>query len=186
MPPHVALVLGPESVHVSFVVRWFGLIRVRGAFTGISGTIGPGDVPGELDVSIEVAASSVRTGIGLRDRHLRGSRFLDAGRHPVISFSGTGVPAGDGHARVSGRLRLLGRERDVAASSPVAAAPGASRVPVAVEFSVPRLEHGIGAASGVARANPLLWAIGAMVSVRVVILVPAVLLRTEPALAPGH
>jgi hypothetical protein len=56
-----------------------------------------------------------------------------------------------------------------------------------VDFHVPRRAHGIGVASGLARLNPLLWAIGATVHVRVTALLPATaLLPLVPAHARGQ
>src|SRR5689334_11549713 len=39
-------------------------------------------------------AASIRTGIGLRDRHLQTARFLDVRRHPIIRFDLESAGAG--------------------------------------------------------------------------------------------
>ena len=73
-------------------VRWLGGLIVRGRFMDVRGTI---HVPVRDDdtaaVTVEIRADSVRTGISLRDRHLRGPLFLDAARHPLITFRGGDV-----------------------------------------------------------------------------------------------
>ena len=84
--------LTPENVIVTMSVRWLGGLVVRGRFMDVRGTI---HVPVRDDdtaaVTVEIRADSVRTGISLRDRHLRGPLFLDAARHPVITFRGGDV-----------------------------------------------------------------------------------------------
>ena len=76
--------LTPENVVVTMSVRWLGGLIVRGRFMDVRGTI---HVPVRDDdtaaVTVEIRADSVRTGISLRDRHLRGPLFLDAARHPL-------------------------------------------------------------------------------------------------------
>jgi polyisoprenoid-binding protein YceI len=54
-------------------VRWLGGMMVRGRFTDVSGVIHlPTDDDDTVAVTVEIRADSVRTGISLRDRHLRG------------------------------------------------------------------------------------------------------------------
>lgn len=76
--------LEPERSSVRFISRTlWGLIPVNGRFTALSGEArfaGDGTASGRLVVQ----ADSVRTGIGMRDRHLRGADFFDVRNHPDI------------------------------------------------------------------------------------------------------
>ena len=94
--PRETLTLDPANARVRFSVRWFGVITVRGSFGALRGTVEArnGSQP---DVSIEVDSQSVKTGISLRDRHLRGMRFLDSIRRngllrPTIFTAGNYEP----------------------------------------------------------------------------------------------
>ena len=172
------------NTRVSFSVRWFGVISVRGSFTVISGSVTlPGEDGQDADVSIEVDPASVRTGIPLRDRHLRGMRFLDSGKHPVIRFTSDHASRHNGTWELSGRLRLRGLERDVTAEVTVGQEAGPSRQ-LTVDFRVPRRPHSIGTATGIRAMNPLLWAIGDEVSLHVEMMVPATMLTPVGAQTP--
>jgi len=186
MDTPATLQLGVDNIRVSFSVRWFGVVHVRGSFAGVSGTVTvPGPDAQAASVSIEVDSRSVRTGISLRDRHLRGLRFLDSGRHPVMRFESERVTPHNGVWDVRGRLSLRGHERNVSVS--VADEPAsASDRRLTAEFTMPRRPHAIGTARGVRRLNPLLWAIGDEVNLRVEMLVPATMLHPTAAHAPAR
>ena len=179
--PRTVLRLDAGNTRVEFSVRWFGVVFVRGSFADISGTL---EVPGarnaEAALALQVDSHSVQTGIGLRDRHLRGLRFLDSARHPTIRFVSTGVSRHNGVWDVKGRLSLRGRERDVALSVRDEPASNTQRK-LTASFSVPRRPHSIGTAAGIRRLNPLLWAIGDEVNLSLEVLVPATMLAEEPA-----
>ena len=175
------MALDAGNTRVAFCVRWFGVINVRGSFSSVAGSL---EVPGtdhqEASISGEVESLSVHTGISLRDRHLRGLRFLDSGRHPVIGFVSHRVSRHNGVWDVKGRLTLRGLDRDVALSVREERASKTHRK-LTAEFSVPRHPHAIGSAAGLRRLNPLLWAIGGEVIVSVEVLVPATMLAAEHA-----
>jgi polyisoprenoid-binding protein YceI len=176
MDTPATLRLDAGNAHVSFSVRWFGIVFVRGSFDVVSGTVAvPGSGAQEASISIQVESHSVRTGISLRDRHLRGLRFLDSARHPVIRFESEQVTHHNGVWDVRGRLSLRGQERSVSAS--VADELAGKNRRLTAEFTVPRHPHAIGTARGIRRLNPLLWAIGDEVTLRVELTVPATLLQ---------
>ena len=177
--PPATLVLDAGNTRVEFSVRWFGVIHVRGSFAGVAGAL---EVPGadhqEASISGEVESLSVHTGIALRDRHLRGLRFLDSSRHPVIRFVSHRVSRHNGVWDVKGRLTLRGLDRDVSLSVREERASRTHKK-LTAEFSVPRHPHAIGTAAGLRRLNPLLWAIGSEVTVLVELVVPATMLAAE-------
>ena len=173
------LALDAGNTRVAFRVRWFGVIHVSGEFSRVAGTLevpGPGNE--EASIVVEVESFSVHTGIGRRDRHLRGLRFLDSARHPVIRFTSSRVFRHNGVWDVKGRLTLRGLDRDVSLSVREERASKTHRKLMA-EFSVPRHPHAIGTAAGLRRLNPLLWAIGGDVGLSLEMLVPATMLAEE-------
>ena len=89
--------LDPHRSTVNFKIKNFwGLINVKGHFTGVSGdaqVTGKGAIFGRLDIPV----ASLRTGIGKRDEHLRSADFFDADRYPDISVVVTAVEPGTGN-----------------------------------------------------------------------------------------
>ena len=88
--------LAPERSSVRFISKTlWGLIPVNGQFGDVSGEarITP---DGQLSGRLLIRADSVRTGIGMRDRHLRAADFFDAANHPdiVITISGVAPDGG--------------------------------------------------------------------------------------------
>src|SRR4029077_796597 len=88
-------VLDPAGSRADFYVRHFwGAITVHGWFdrmTG-SGTVAP---DGALTGSIAIAADSLDSGNGQRDRHLRSADFFDVTDHPeVIVTLASATPTG--------------------------------------------------------------------------------------------
>jgi polyisoprenoid-binding protein YceI len=172
------LTLTSANTEVWFSVNWFGVLVIRGRFDDLEGVV---HVPeGRLEratIAVDVRAASLGTGVALRDRHLRGHRFLDAG-HPRITFRGAGVERVDRGLLLRGKLVLCGVERVMRLpvhQASAGAAPGTIRL--STSFAVTRAGHGIGLATGLRRFNPLLKAIGAVVRVDVSITAPASLLH---------
>ena len=177
--------LGTANASVSFRVRWFGVVNVSGRFEGLTGIVLIGTCDEDHAVSVEVAAGSVRTGIGLRDRHLRGPRFLGSEQDPMIRFESDRVTRRNGIWEVRGQLTLRGRTRAVSLTIDDQPSSGTMRQ-LSGAFRIPRRPHGIGTASGLRRLNPLLWAIGDEVTVNVEMLVPATLLQEVEAHVPSR
>ena len=91
----------------------FGLKPVDASMTVERGTVMVGADPARSTASAEVAAGSFRSDDPRRDKDIRGKRFLDAGRFPVISFRSTGFTA-DGESRLlTGVLNVRGQDSPV-------------------------------------------------------------------------
>jgi len=74
----------------------------------------------QLSGRVEVTATTLRTGVDLRDEHLRGENWLDAAHHPSITLEVTGTTLATpiaanrpAMARVRGRFTLHGVTREV-------------------------------------------------------------------------
>jgi polyisoprenoid-binding protein YceI len=115
-------------------------------------------------VSLEVPVDAMKTGIELRDEHLRGKWWLDADRFPVIRFESTRVkfdPKEKDAARVTGLFSMHGVSRELSAgvrwrklpADAVAKArfPKGEWIKFTVRFDVRLTDHGVkipGAAIG--------------------------------------
>jgi polyisoprenoid-binding protein YceI len=105
--------LDPAHTTVEFAVKHMMFTTVRGRFKTFSGTVYVDEAnPGKSRVEVEIDASSLDTGVGDRDAHLRSADFLDVEHHPKIRFRSTNVSGahrkpGD-HFRVSGDLEIRG------------------------------------------------------------------------------
>lgn len=86
----------------------FGLKPVHGRLPVRSGTVTIADDPRRSTVSAELDAIGWQTDDPKRDKDVRGKRFLDVERHPVIAFRSTGIVRGDDGWRVAGVLSVRG------------------------------------------------------------------------------
>lgn len=79
---------------VTFTSRhFFNLLPVKGTFAIRSGTIEVAEPLAESRLRVGVDAASFRSGDGQRDAQVRSARFLDADRHPLITFLSDRVDA---------------------------------------------------------------------------------------------
>jgi len=102
--------LEPGHTAVEFCVRHMMVTYVRGHFKNVRGRLSfdPGS-PQHSSVEVEIDARGVWTGESERDAHLRSADFLDAERHPSITFRSREVNlVGDHDYRVRGDLTLRG------------------------------------------------------------------------------
>lgn len=100
------------------------LETMAGVTTAVSGelTVDPA-APREARGRLTVDLATLRTGIDLRDEHLRGERWLDTQRFPQATFEITGVERVRAlranvatPVRVRGRFTLHGVTRDIVAT----------------------------------------------------------------------
>jgi polyisoprenoid-binding protein YceI len=99
----------PAQTTISFATRHlFGLAPVRGTFALREGIVHVAVAASMLRVTID--ARRFDTGHGKRDEHVRSPQFLDASRHPDITFVANGVADGQvlrGTLTVCGRIEPL-------------------------------------------------------------------------------
>lgn len=107
-----------DSSHsgIQFTVRHLVIAKVRGQFSRWTGTVTVPDGDFErasLDVAID--ASSIDTGVGDRDAHLRSADFFDVERYPQITFTSKAITrTASDRLRVAGDLTIKGVVREVA------------------------------------------------------------------------
>ena len=167
LPPG-PLRLTPENVHVEMSVRWLGGMIVRGRFTSVRGTIHVPDVGGTAAVTVEIRADSVRTGISLRDRHLRGPLFLDAARHPLITFRGGDIMRLAKHSiAVPGSLTIRGVTRTEELRCTLESE--STQRTLVGDVTLSRRAYNVGVPRGLRRLDPLFAVIGDEVKISVAV-----------------
>ena len=160
--------LTPENVVVAMSVRWLGGMLVRGRFMDVRGTIHvPANDDDTVAVTVEILAESLRTGISLRDRHLRGPLFLDAARHPAITFRGGDVMRLPNYVAVPGSLTIRGVTRTEELRCSIDDITNTGQL--AADVTLSRRAYGVGVPTGIRRLDPLFVVIGdeVRISIRV-------------------
>lgn len=106
--------LDPGHTEVAFVGRHFGLTKVRGRFTDVTGTVRLGDALDDVAVDIVIDMASVSSGSDDRDEHLRSSDLFDIADHPTATFRSTRAAVDGTSATLVGELTIKGVTREVA------------------------------------------------------------------------
>lgn len=140
----------PEQSSVKFKIKNFGF-NVTGSFTGLQGTINfnpENPATSVLDVTIQ--ATSVNTGIDMRDNHLRKEEYLNVKKYPVIRFVSVRISPSSrsGTLFMLGKLTIKNVTREI--SFPFTAAPQQAGYLFTGEFRINRIDFGVGESSGVA------------------------------------
>lgn len=141
--------IDPGASAVEFTTRhMFGLLPVRGGFAIRSGGVDIAEPLGGSGVRAEIDVASFRTGNKQRDAAVRSARFLDAERHPLMTFTaehldGTSVP---------GTLTVRGVPRPVSLSieSIEESASPTGSFSARATTRIDRTEFGVTAARGLA------------------------------------
>ena len=108
----------PTHTAVEFAVKHMMFTTVRGRFKDVKGTIEVDEAnPNRSVVEVEIAASSIDTGVADRDAHLRSADFLGVDEHPTIRFrskriEGAMKKEGD-RFTVTGDLTIRGITKEV-------------------------------------------------------------------------
>jgi polyisoprenoid-binding protein YceI len=140
-------VLDSGRTQIGFAARAM-VTRVRGQFGEFEGSANlDGDDPSKSSVRLTIQAASVQTRNRRRDDHLR-RHFLDAGRHPAITFISTGVEqAGQASFTVAGDLTIRGVTRPVTLDLQLAGAAsdprGSFRVRFESQVTIDRTDWGV-------------------------------------------
>lgn len=168
--------LDTQNVEVTFFVRWFGIIPVTGRFGALHGVVSFADFDLQASaVTIDIDTDSIQTGIGLRDRHLRGARFLDSARFPCISFRSSRIARDNGALSVEGTISLRGVEQALSINCSVDNKQNAREptVIISTQFTLNRGMFGVGKPGGLLAYSPLFGAISDDIHVSVRMSVPA-------------
>ncbi len=106
--------IDPRHSLAEFSVRHMMLSKVRGRFTGVSGTIvDAAEDPKLSSVTAAIDVTTLVTGDPQRDEHLRSPDFFDVANHPSITFESRRVSGSREHFKVTGDLTIRGQTREV-------------------------------------------------------------------------
>ena len=114
--PVRSLLIDSSRSRLTFDVRYFGILRVQGAFGDVRGEI-VGMDPDALSaasITAMIPIGSLDTGIRIRDWHLSSRGYLGVRRYPEAIFESESIVTdGRDAARVIGRLTLRGVSREI-------------------------------------------------------------------------
>jgi polyisoprenoid-binding protein YceI len=86
--------LDPAHSRASFAVRHMMVATVRGHFSSVAGSVVLDDAsPERSHVEATIDASTIDTGLEMRDNHLRSADFFDAAQFPQLAFKSTAIRA---------------------------------------------------------------------------------------------
>ncbi len=140
-----------DSAHsgIHFSVRHMVIAKVRGQFARWSGTVvAEDDDFSHATVRVVIDASSIDTGVGDRDAHLKSPDFLDVAKYPDLVFEGKRVEKlSDEHLRIVGDLSIHGVTREVILDAEYAGRAkdpwGNERAGFAAKASIDRKDFGL-------------------------------------------
>lgn len=139
--------IDPSHSDVSFTVRHLMVSKVRGTFTGFTGTITVADDPLASSVEASVDLSTIDTRDATRDAHLRSADFFETDAHPTLTYRSTSVRPDGENFVVDGELSLHGVTRPVRLDlefNGVNADPwGGTRAGFSAETEINRRDFGI-------------------------------------------
>ncbi len=105
--------IDPGHAEVAFIGRHLMFTKVRGRFTGVTGSVVVADDPRASSVEVTVDMTSVSSGDQARDDHLRSADFFDVAHHPTARFTTRSVEWDGTHGTVAGDLTIKGVTRPV-------------------------------------------------------------------------
>lgn len=162
-PAEVAGTYNFDKNHTSigFRVKHMGLVDIPGYFRNFSGTINydAKDVS-KSTIEFMAKATSIDTGVGRRDDHLRTSDFFDVEKHPEITFKSTKLEKRGDKWMMTGDLTIRGVTKQIAFPfSVVGFVPGdkgAMRVGATAETTINRKDFGVNYGGNLPNGTPVI------------------------------
>ena len=143
--------IDPAHTTVAFTVRHMGISNVHGRFTKVSGSAVVNDNdPSKDSVNATIDATSIDTGVEMRDNDLKSANYFDVAQFPTITFKSKSVSkSGDGKLKIVGDLTIHGVTKEVTLdvdgpSAPAKMGPNLKRG-LSATTTVNRKDFGVGA-----------------------------------------
>ncbi len=107
--------IDPAHSGVEFRIKHLGVSTVHGSLSGVTGNVVWDDKDvGSSHVDAVIDATTVNTGEGKRDEHLKSPDFFDVAKYPTLKFHSTGVKrTGEGKLQLIGDLTMGGQTKPV-------------------------------------------------------------------------
>ncbi|HUF99080.1 MAG TPA: YceI family protein [Ilumatobacter sp.] len=106
--------IDPGHAEVGFVGRHFGLTKVRGRFTGVTGHAEVADNIADSALTVVINTATVNSGNDTRDDHLRSADLFDVEQYPQATFVSTGITVDEATGTLAGNLTIKDVTRPVA------------------------------------------------------------------------
>jgi polyisoprenoid-binding protein YceI len=100
--------IDPGHAEVGFVGRHFGLTKIRGRFTGVTGSVDIADDIADSSIAVTIDVATVSSGDQTRDDHLRSADLFDAEAYPTATFTSTSIAHDGASGTVVGDLTIKG------------------------------------------------------------------------------
>lgn len=100
--------IDPGHTDVAFIGRHFMVTKVRGRFTGVTGTVTVAEHMNDSTVDVTIDMASVESGSGARDEHLRSAELFDVATYPTATFRSTQVEWRGERGTIIGDLTIHG------------------------------------------------------------------------------
>ena len=139
--------IDPVHSDIAFVVRHFGVSKVRGRFNTVSGAIVTGEEPARSSVTATIQAAGVDTGNEQRDNHIRSADFLHVEEHEQLTFTSTAVRIDGEDVEIDGDLTLHGVTQPVTLTGELggfADSPHGTVLGVSAATEIKRSDFGVG------------------------------------------
>jgi len=104
----------PAHSFVRFKIQHLGYSWMWGGFNDVSGQFNYDAAnPAEASITLSIQTASVDTNHAERDKHLRGSDFLDVNKYPTALFKSTKFTPNESGGTLTGELTLHGVTRPI-------------------------------------------------------------------------
>jgi polyisoprenoid-binding protein YceI len=113
LPAPGAWDIDADHTDLAFVGRHFMVTKVRGRFTGVTGSVVIAENMTESSVEVTIDMASVESGSRIRDDHLRSAELFDVERYPTATFHSVSVDWHGSRGTVLGDLTIHGVTRRV-------------------------------------------------------------------------
>jgi polyisoprenoid-binding protein YceI len=177
----------PHSV-IAFKVKHNGLIEIPGFFRDFTGTINydAKDIS-KSSVNFAAKATSIDTGVGGRDNHLRSADFFEVEKFPEVTFKSTSVAKKGDDWIVTGDFTMKGVTKSISFPFKVtgflpAGQRSGPRMGVTAATSFNRRDYGVNYGGNIPGTSTPVIAD----NVDVMLQIEAVVPRQAPAASPGN
>jgi polyisoprenoid-binding protein YceI len=141
----VAYVPSDQQSKVTFQIRNFG-VTVDGSFTGLKGAMNFDETkPDEGRVDFSVDASTIDTGIGLRNNHLKKKEYFDVATYPTLSFASQQLTKQGSAWMAKGKLKIKNVVKEI--SFPFDLTEQTDGLRLKGTFTIDRTDFGVGGGS---------------------------------------
>jgi polyisoprenoid-binding protein YceI len=151
-----------EGSSIEFNVKHFG-IKTSGSFSGMQGQITfDKNSLNEAKFDVSIDAGSIRTGVDMRDNHLRGEGYFEVTKYPRIRFVSTKIisTGKSDEFLISGQLTIKNHSKDI--SFPFTATQTSNGYLFKGIFSISRKDFEVGSSGVISDNVDLLLSISAI------------------------